>query len=74
MDYCADETHPGICLFIQITLLFSGLWQQNKTKAGSTQNSSGMSAYHTRPKKSLCCTCRTNNDFDGFLETGIDSI
>jgi len=74
IDYCADEIRPGISLFIQITLLFSGLWQQKNNKAGSTQNNSGTNAYHTRPQKSLCCTCGTNSDFDGFLETGIDNI
>lgn len=52
IDYCADEMYPGVSLFIQITLFFSLLCQQNKTKAGSTQNKSGMSAYHKRPKES----------------------
>lgn len=74
INYCADEIHPGVSLFMQITLSFSGLWQQNKTKAESAQNNSCICAYHTRQKKkSLYCTCRTNSDFDGFLETGIDS-
>lgn len=53
IDYCADEMQSGVSFFIQITLFFSLLWQQNKTKAGSTRNKSGMSAHHARPKKSI---------------------
>lgn len=53
IDYSAVEIRPGVSLFIQITLLFPRLWQQNKTKAGSTQNNSGISAYHTTPKKKV---------------------
>lgn len=71
IDYCADEMHPGFSLFIQITLFFSLFWQQNKTKAGSTWNRSGMSTYCTRPKKKYCSVCRANSNFDGLLETGI---
>lgn len=51
IDYCAGEIHPGVSLWIQITLLSSGLWHQNKNKSRSTQNNTDMHWLHIIPDK-----------------------